>query len=72
MAALRNANCRIVRSFYDKKAPTTLKVFVDATAAGSLEEIKNNIMQQLPENIEPGDDNSDAMGSAKIYLRYRG
>ena len=72
LAALRNANCRIVRSFYDKKSPTTLKVFVDATSAGSLEEIKYNIKQQLPGNIEDGDENTEAMGSAKIYLRYRG
>lgn len=71
LAAIKNANCRIIRYLYDKNAPTTLKVFVDATGAGSLEEIASNIKAQLS-NLEDGDSDSDARGSAKIYLRYRG
>ena len=72
LAAIRNAHCRIIRSLYDKNNPTTLKVFVDATSAGSLDEIKQNIKSQLPGNIEDGDEDMDAMGSARIYLRYKG
>lgn len=72
LAAIRNGSCRIIRSFYDKNNPTTLKVFVDATNAGSLDEIKGNIKSQLPGNLEDGDEDTNAMGSAKIYLRYRG
>lgn len=72
LAAIRNANCRVIRSLYDKKDPTTLKVFVDATGAGSLDDIKANIKAQLPNNLEDGDENTDARGAAKIYLRYKG
>ena len=72
LAAIKNANCRVIRSLYDRTAPTTLKVFVDATGAGSLDEIKSNIKAQLPGILEDGDENLDARGSAKIYLRYRG
>ena len=71
LAAIKNANCRIIRSLYDKKNPTTLKVFVDATGAGSLDDIKANIKAQLPGQIEDGDEDMDARGAAKIYLRYR-
>ena len=72
LAAIRSAHCRIIRSLYDKNKPTTLKVFVDATSAGSLDEIKQNIKTQLPGVLEDGDEDTDASGSAKIYLRYRG
>ena len=72
LAAIKNANCRIIRSLYDKKDPTTLKVFVDATGAGSLDDIKANIKAQLPGQIEDGDEDMDARGAARIYLRYKG
>lgn len=73
LAAIRNASCNIIRSFYDKKDPTTLKVFVDATNAGSLDDIKANIKAQLPAGqITDGDEDTDRMGSARIYLRYNG
>ena len=72
LAAIRNGSCRIIRSFYDKNDPTTLKVFVDATNAGTVDEIKANIKAQLPGNLEDEDDDPNAMGSLKIYLRYRG
>ena len=70
--AIKNGSCRVLRSFYDKKDPTTLKVFVDATNAGSLQDIIDNIKAQLPGNLESGDEDSDRRGSARIYLRYRG
>lgn len=72
LTAIRNAHCRIIRSLYDRNNPTTLKVFVDATSAGSVDEIAQNIKAQLPGSIEDGDYNGDRAGSDRIYLRYRG
>ena len=72
LAAIRNASCRIIRSFYDKNSPTTLKVSVDATNAGTLDEVKDNIKAQLPGHLEDGDEDTDRRGSERLYLRYRG
>lgn len=70
--AIKNGSCRVLRSFYDKKDPTTLKIFVDATNAGSLQDIVDNIKNQLPGNLESGDEDTERRGNARIYFRYRG
>ncbi len=67
---LKQAGCRVIRSLYDKNDPTTLKVFVDASSVGSLQELVDKIGAKLPQ-LEEGDNDTDAAGAQKLYFRYR-
>ncbi|SFW35741.1 hypothetical protein [Selenomonas ruminantium] len=70
LAGLQSAGCRVIRSLYDKNDPTTLKVFVDASSVGSLQELTDKIQAQLP-MLEEGDNDTDAAGAQKLYFRLR-
>ena len=70
ITGLQGAGCRVIRSMYDKNDPTTLKVFVDASSAASLQELIDKIQAQLP-MLEQGDNDTDAAGAQKLYFRLR-
>lgn len=66
--ALAQMNCDVVRSSFTSAG--VFKLFVESDAYGKVEDIKNELLKRMGPALQEGDENEDAMGSKKIYLKF--